>query len=73
MPPTPSALRAHLLDLIRRDLLGPDHLDYVGRMQAAMTALGYKNFFEAIIVQQVHLLSGGEGEDVETRRKAGHT
>ncbi len=51
------------------DLLGPDHHDYVGRMQAALKALGHEGFLEVIIVQQVNLLSGGE--KVKMSKRAG--
>ncbi|MBZ0265784.1 arginine--tRNA ligase [bacterium] len=51
------------------DLLGPDHHDYVGRMHAALNALGKENFLEVIIVQQVHLLEGGE--KVKMSKRAG--
>ncbi len=51
------------------DLLGPDHFDYIGRMQAAMEALGHKDFLEVLIVQQVHLVS--KGEKVKMSKRAG--
>ncbi len=52
------------------DLLGPDHLDYVGRMKAALKALGIPDqFFDALIVQQVHFISGGE--KVKMSKRAG--
>ncbi|MBS1262451.1 MAG: Arginine--tRNA ligase [Calditrichaeota bacterium] len=51
------------------DLLGPDHHDYVNRMQAALTALGHDRFLEVLIVQQVHLVRGGER--VKMSKRAG--
>jgi len=43
------------------DLWGPDHHGHVGRMQAAMRALGLPvEFLEVVIVQQVNLLRGGQ-------------
>jgi len=51
------------------DLLGPDHHDYVGRMQAALAALGFGGRLEVIIVQQVHLMEGGE--KVKMSKRAG--
>ncbi|MFH0881483.1 MAG: arginine--tRNA ligase [bacterium] len=51
------------------DLLGPDHHDYVGRMQAALRALGYDGFLEVLIVQQVHLIESGE--KVKMSKRAG--
>jgi len=65
---------AYHLDKLERadaivDLLGPDHLDYVGRMQAALTAFGKKGALEVIIVQQVHLMQGGER--VKMSKRAG--
>ncbi len=51
------------------DLLGPDHHDYVGRMQAALRALGHDGFLEVLIVQQVHLMEGGE--KVKMSKRAG--
>ena len=51
------------------DLLGPDHHDYVGRMQAALKAMGHEGKLEVIIVQQVHLKEGGE--KVKMSKRAG--
>ncbi len=51
------------------DLLGPDHLDYVGRMQAALKALEHEGFLETIIVQQVHLIEGGQ--KIKMSKRAG--
>ena len=43
------------------DVLGADHHGYVGRMQAAMQALGYpKDFYHAVLVQLVRVMRGGE-------------
>ncbi|MEW6242869.1 MAG: arginine--tRNA ligase [Bacillota bacterium] len=43
------------------DLLGPDHHGYIGRMRAAVQALGYPaSSFEILIVQLVRLVSRGE-------------
>ncbi len=51
------------------DLLGPDHHDYVGRMKAALKALGHEDFLEALIVQQVSLIEGGE--KIKMSKRAG--
>lgn len=41
------------------DLLGPDHHGYVGRLQAAVKALGHPaEDFQVLIVQQVNLMEG---------------
>ncbi len=43
------------------DVLGADHHGYIGRMQAAMQALGYpKDFYHAVLVQLVRVMRGGE-------------
>ncbi|MFO7768724.1 MAG: arginine--tRNA ligase [bacterium] len=43
------------------DLWGPDHHGYIGRMQAALKALGHpEEDFRVLIVQQVNLLRSGE-------------
>jgi arginyl-tRNA synthetase len=43
------------------DVLGADHHGYIGRMQAAMQALGYpKDFYDAVLVQLVRVMRGGE-------------
>lgn len=43
------------------DVWGADHHGYVGRMRAAMRALGYpEDFFHAEIVQLVRVMRGGE-------------
>jgi arginyl-tRNA synthetase len=43
------------------DVLGADHHGYIGRMQAAMQALGYpKDFYDALLVQLVRVMRGGE-------------
>jgi arginyl-tRNA synthetase len=51
------------------DLLGPDHHDYVNRMQAALKALGHEGFLSVLIVQQVHLLR--DGERIKMSKRAG--
>ncbi len=51
------------------DLLGPDHLDYIGRMKAALRVFGYGDSFEAIVVQQVHLIE--DGQKVKMSKRAG--
>jgi arginyl-tRNA synthetase len=51
------------------DLWGPDHHGHIGRMQAALAALGHQGFLEVIIVQQVNLLSGGQ--PVKMSKRAG--
>jgi arginyl-tRNA synthetase len=51
------------------DLLGPDHHGYVGRMRAAMEALGHPPAsFEALIVQLVTLLREGQPVRMSKRR-----
>ena len=43
------------------DVLGADHHGYIGRMQAAMQALGHpKDFYHAVLVQLVRVMRGGE-------------
>ena len=43
------------------DVLGADHHGYIGRMQAAMQALGYpKDFYHVVLVQLVRVMRGGE-------------
>ena len=43
------------------DLWGPDHHGYIGRLQAAIQALGFdKKAFQVYIVQQVNLLEAGK-------------
>jgi arginyl-tRNA synthetase len=50
------------------DIWGPDHHGYIGRMQAAMEALGYgRDWLEILIVQQVNLLSGGKPAKMSKR------
>ena len=51
------------------DLLGPDHLDYIGRMKAALRVFGFAESFEAIVVQQVHLIE--DGQKVKMSKRAG--
>src|SRR5919106_1033535 len=51
------------------DLLGPDHHGYVGRMRAAMQALGHPpEAFEILIVQLVTLLRDGQPVRMSKRR-----
>jgi arginyl-tRNA synthetase len=51
------------------DIWGPDHHGYIGRMQAAMEALGFgKDWLEILIVQQVNLLAGGKPAKMSKRR-----
>jgi arginyl-tRNA synthetase len=43
------------------DVLGADHHGYIGRVQAAMQALGYpKDFYHVVLVQLVKVMRGGE-------------
>jgi len=52
------------------DVWGADHHGYVPRMRAAMQALGHHgDFFEALIVQLVTVLKGGE--EVKMSKRAG--
>jgi arginyl-tRNA synthetase len=52
------------------DIWGPDHHGHIGRMQAALAALGAESdFLEVIIAQQVNLLSGGQ--PVKMSKRAG--
>ncbi len=51
------------------DLLGPDHHGYVGRMRAAMEALGHpRDAFDVLIVQLVTLLREGQPVRMSKRR-----
>jgi arginyl-tRNA synthetase len=51
------------------NLLGPDHHGYVGRMRAAMQALGHPaDTFEVLIVQLVTLLREGQPVRMSKRR-----
>ena len=51
------------------DLLGPDHHGYVGRLRAAMQALGHPpGAFEVLIVQLVTLLRDGQPVRMSKRR-----
>jgi arginyl-tRNA synthetase len=51
------------------NLLGPDHHGYVGRMRAAMQALGHPaDAFEILIVQLVTLLRDGQPVRMSKRR-----
>lgn len=52
------------------DLLGPDHHGYIGRMKAAVQALGYpEDALEIMILQYVALLR--DGEQVKMSKRAG--
>jgi len=51
------------------DLWGPDHHGYVGRMKAAMKALGVTDDqLEILIVQQVNILEKGEAKRMSKRK-----
>lgn len=51
------------------DILGPDHHGYIGRMKAAVQALGYsEDSLEIIILQLVNLLRNGEKVRMSKRR-----
>jgi len=51
------------------DVLGPDHHGYLGRMRAAVVALGAPpEAFEVAIMQLVNLLEGGERSQMSKRR-----
>jgi arginyl-tRNA synthetase len=52
------------------DIWGPDHHGHVGRMKAAMRALGHDSKFDVLILQQVNLLE--EGEKVRMSKRAGN-
>lgn len=49
--------------------LGADHHGYIGRLQAAMSALGYAKKLDVFIVQLVRLLKGGQ--EVKMSKRAG--
>ncbi len=52
------------------DILGPDHHGYIGRMRAAVQALGYSSeAFEVLILQYVALLRNGQ--QVKMSKRAG--
>ncbi len=52
------------------DLLGPDHHGYIGRMKAAIQALGYpEDALEILILQYVALLR--DGQQVKMSKRAG--
>ena len=52
------------------DIWGPDHHGHIGRMQAALAALGHPaGFLEVLIAQQVNLMSGGQ--PVKMSKRAG--
>ncbi len=51
------------------DLLGPDHHGYIGRMRAAMRALGHSpETFDVLIIQLVTLLREGQPVRMSKRR-----
>jgi arginyl-tRNA synthetase len=51
------------------DVLGADHHGYVGRMKAALEALGYEpQRLEGLIMQFVHVLEGEERAQMSKRR-----
>ncbi|MGB2599295.1 MAG: arginine--tRNA ligase [Candidatus Omnitrophota bacterium] len=51
------------------DLLGPDHHGYIGRMKAAVQAMGHEEkSLNILIVQLVKLLRGGETVSMSTRK-----
>ncbi len=52
------------------DILGPDHHGYIGRMKAAIQALGYsEDTLEVLILQYVALLR--DGQQVKMSKRAG--
>lgn len=51
------------------NLLGPDHHGHILQLNAALKALGMKDFFHPIIVQQVNLKRSGE--EVKMSKRAG--
>jgi arginyl-tRNA synthetase len=51
------------------DVLGADHHGYVARMRAALAALGIDvDCYEALIMQLVHVVEGGERAQMSKRR-----
>lgn len=52
------------------DIWGPDHHGHIGRMKAAMKALGHSGKFDVLTLQQVNLLE--EGEKVRMSKRAGN-
>lgn len=51
------------------DVWGADHAGYVGRMQAAVKAFGHpKESFDAVLIQLVNLVRGGEVVSMSTRK-----
>ncbi len=52
------------------DIWGPDHHGHIGRMKAAMRALGHNGKFDVLTLQQVNLLE--EGEKVRMSKRAGN-
>ena len=52
------------------DFLGPDHHGHIGRMQAAVQALGYgDDWLEIMVLQQVNLIQ--DGQPLEMSKRAG--
>jgi arginyl-tRNA synthetase len=52
------------------NLWGADHHGYVGRMMAAVEAMGYKNQLEVIIMQLVRLIQ--DGQEVRMSKRKGN-
>lgn len=52
------------------DIWGPDHHGHIGRMKAAMKALGHNGKFDVLTLQQVNLLE--EGVKVRMSKRAGN-
>lgn len=51
------------------DILGPDHHGYIGRMKAAIAALGISlERFEVLIAQQINLIKDGQPYKMSKRR-----
>jgi len=51
------------------DIWGPDHHGHIGRIKAAMAALGHEGKFDVLVLQQVNLIEGGE--KVRMSKRAG--
>jgi arginyl-tRNA synthetase len=51
------------------DVWGADHHGYIARMQAALAALGYRDFLDVELVQMVRILKGGQ--EVRLSKRAG--
>jgi len=50
------------------DIWGADHAGYVGRMKAAVEAMGYpKESYDVVLIQLVNLMRGGELVSMSTR------